>query len=721
MAQIKTPPELAIPKISGNIKIDGYLNEPAWKAALKVDDFYTYYPVDGKPADEKTAVLFGYDESSLYIAVICFDSSPELIRASISKRDEILDDDHVVLFLDTFNSGKESYEFCINPYGIQADGIYIDMVSQDFTPDYIYYSKGRIIKNGYIVEMEIPFKSLRFPSNSDQIWGVSIMRSIKHSDKELIWPAISLNSTTFIPQFAKIKGMDGITSSKNIELLPEFTTTQQGNLTTDTTGTDKFQGGSVQYELGINLKFGVLSNLTLDLTYNPDFSQVEADADKIDVNRRFPLYYDEKRPFFLEGTNIFNTPINAVYTRRIVDPRLGLKLSGKVDGLEIGLLSGIDEYYGSEEYLTGIAAWGPYYDPSFDRTAFMDKYRNAQSFHNIIRLRKDIWNYSHLGLLVTDKRFKDTYSTTYGFDGTFLIADEYSFTFQALHSQSKDLTSNNYKKDPAFHALLFRGSRTFNFQLYYDDIFPNFEVANGFLERTDYREGGLQVHYDIRSEDSFFPLVRPILYTTLMYNHDGEKIESYMAPMIMLETKGNNSLTLAYYRQFEEYTGFGFDKNWYWIDLISKTFSKLFFNFSAIWGDGIYYDAVYFGIDPFLGRMQSLQMGLEFKPLKNWATNFQLKKYLFRDPENSEEYRTEQNIYRLRTNFQFSREFFLRLILEHNDYYKDLDVNLLFSYQPSPGTVLFLGYNDYLMDNRANKYIRHARGLFAKLSYLFRF
>jgi hypothetical protein len=723
----KTPPSIKIPKLSGKIKIDGYLDENAWKNSAKIQNFYSYYPVDGKLADEKTAVLIGYSEASLYIGIICFDPAPDQIRATISKRDEILDDDHIVLFLDTFNSGRESYEFCFNPYGIQADGIYIDMVAQDFTPDYIFYSKGRRFQGGYIIEAEIPFKSIRFPNSPDLIWGVSIMRSIKHLDKELIWPEISLNSTTFIPQFAKLEGIKGITGGSHIEILPEFTTIQQGNLNLEN---GNFEQESMDYDAGINLKYGVLPNLTLDFAYNPDFSQVEADADKIDVNRRFPLYYDEKRPFFLEGTNIFKTPIDAVYTRRIVDPVLGIKATGNLAGLEIGVMGGIDEYYGSEEYLSSSGLARSYYDPRFDFNQFIDEYKNANSFHSILRLKKSIWDYSHVGLLVTDKRINDSYSTTYGIDGNLLIAAEYSLTFQALNSHSRDIYNNEYINDPAFYISLFRGSRTFNFQLLYNDIFPDFEVANGFLERTDFREGILQAYYDFRSASSYFTLLRPLLYLTQMYNHNGRKIESYINPRLMIESRGNNSLTISYTRQFEEYGGLDFKKDIYWIDLRSKTFYWLFFNASAVWGDGIYYDALYYGMQPFLGDIRSLQLGFELRPIKNWSTDLQYRKYLFSGSRNLIEYRTKQNIFRFRTNFQFTREFFLRFIIENNDYYKDLDINVLFSYHPSPGTVIFIGYNDYFMQSEGNisatlslggsNYQRYARGFFVKLSYLFR-
>lgn len=513
---------VTIPRFNESITIDGYLTEPVWKDAAIIKDFYTYRPVDGQPATEQTAVLLGYDESSLYVAFICFDPFPNLIRSSISKRDDIQEDDVIVLYLDTFNAGKETYHFSFNPDGIQADGIYIDMISEDYNPDYIFYSEGRKFKKGYIVEAEIPFKSLRFPDTDDMVWGIAIARTIKHLDKDIIWPAISRNSSSFVPQFGKLHGLENIRPGNNIEILPEATAIKSSY--TDTEG-DEYINDPPTYALGLNLKVGFLSNLTLDATYNPDFSQVEADADRIDVNRRFPLYYPEKRPFFLEGTNIFKTPIDAVYTRRIVDPLFGLKLTGNLGGYEIGILGSADEYYGSTEYLTNEYNNNPNSPNNpVDSTAFVDKYKNKQSYHTILRLRKDILDYSNMGLLFTDLHLKDVYSRTYGIDGNFLIANDYAFTFQALNSDTKDFLETEVKSDPAFYLNLFRGSRTFNFQVFYNDVFPDFRVANGFMEREpDYREGGLQVWYDFRSDDSFLQVIQPMVFVSQMYDHPNDE------------------------------------------------------------------------------------------------------------------------------------------------------------------------------------------------------
>jgi hypothetical protein len=716
--------ELNISKFSDPVKIDGVLEEVCWKDAAKIKKFYGFQPIDGEPAVEQTAVLLGFSENSFYAAFICFDPIPGNIRSSITKRDEIFDDDFIILYLDTFNDSKTAYQFAINPHGIQADGIYIEAVGEDFNPDFIFYSEGKRFKKGYILEVEIPFKSLRFPEKDDMSWGIAILRRINHLDKDIIWPRISRNLSTFIPQFGKIHHLRNISAGNNIELLPEITASRQ-----DFLFDDNLDEGSIKYEAGINLKYGLTSNLTFDLTYNPDFSQIESDADKIDVNRRYPLKYDEKRPFFLEGTNIFRTPIEAVYTRKLVNPLVGFKTTGQIGDYSIGVLGGIDEYYGSKQYLDDLAYYQSLYDPCFNTNEFMKKYLYENSYHGIVRLQKNIWDYSNIGILATDKEFGKLYSRTLGLDGRFIYDNEYIFTFQALQSQSKNFFETEEKQDPAFYAELYRRTRSFSFQLFYNDIYPNFEAENGFLERTDFRQFGTFAWYDIQSDKSFFRLVRPNFYAYQMHNHDNIKIEQFIAPSLTIQTSGQTKMIMSYYRMMEEYNGFNFNKNQFYFSLNNKTFPWLFVDFEALFGDGIYYYSVYEGIEPFLGNVNSISTSLLFKPTSQWINEISVNNYFFDGSYKSQKYQIIQDIYRFKTTYQFTRSLFLRIIIENNNYYDDLDLNILLSYQFIPGTLIFLGYNDYFIDFDPNyafnifdvKPTRFSRGFFSKFSYLFRF
>ncbi|MFN2127557.1 MAG: hypothetical protein ACK2TU_06825 [Anaerolineales bacterium] len=384
-------------------------------------------------------------------------------------------------------------------------------------------------------------------------------------------------------------------------------------------------------------------------------------------------------------------------------------------------------YYGSGEYLnsqhesfsSGIPADSA---AATDSSEYFDTYKGQNTYHTIMRLRKEVWSYSNIGFVFTDFHLKDTYSRTYGIDGNFLIADDYALTFQALNSNTKNYFDPQIKSDPAFYLNLFRGSRTFNFQIFYHDVFPDFTAATGFLEReSDYREGGLQVWYDIRSDDSFLQVIQPLLFVSQMYDHPteerkGKKIESYIVPSVSFSARGQNTLQISYYRQFEEYLGSEFYKNQYYASISTKTLSWLYANLSYFWGDGIYYS-----YDPFLGKTGTINWSLEFKPYKNWATLISGSNYLFTGNNEVTSVRIVQDILRLRSVIQFTRAFSFRLILQTDNYYQDIELNTLVGWQPSPGTLVFLGYNDYFNQMNRNNYIRFANGFFFKFSYLFRF
>jgi hypothetical protein len=324
-------------------------------------------------------------------------------------------------------------------------------------------------------------------------------------------------------------------------------------------------------------------------------------------------------------------------------------------------------------------------------------------------------------LLFTDIRLKDTFSRTYGIDGNFLIANEFALTFQALNSDTKDFFDPTVRSDPAFFLNLFRGSRTFNFQVFYHDAFPEFRAASGFMEReSDFREGGIQIWYDIRSDESFLQVIQPLLFISQMYDHPtndhpSQKLEGYFVPSLSFSALGQNVLKLSYYRQFEEYLGSEFNKDQYQASFSTKTLSWLFADISYFWGDGIYYS-----YHPFLGKTHTINWGLEFKPIKNWSTLINGSNYLFQGEDQGESLRIVQDILNIRSVFQFTREFFLRLIVQQDNYYKDLEINTLVGWQPSPGTVIFLGYNDYFNRNNREKFLRYSQGFFFKFSYLFR-
>jgi len=302
---------LKVPELSQPPKIDGVIENPLWeKEALKIEDFLQYTPKEKGTPTEKTVAYIGYDKKNLYFAFRCYDSDPKKLRAAVTSRDNIIDDDWIAIFIDTFNEKRRAFTFFINPRGIQMDLIRVEEGGNDNMDeswDTVFRSDGKIDEEGYVVEVALPFKSIRFPDKESKVWGVTLGRTIARKGEIVIWPPMSKSIPGLLSQERQIMIQGKVEKGKNFELMPIFTSLKNKNEKTD-------------LQPGMNFKWGISSDLTLDLTLNPDFSHIEADAPQIDVNQRFALYYSEKRPFFMEGMEIFRFPeIDMVYTRRIID------------------------------------------------------------------------------------------------------------------------------------------------------------------------------------------------------------------------------------------------------------------------------------------------------------------------------------------------------------------------------------------------------------------
>ncbi|MCK4337737.1 MAG: carbohydrate binding family 9 domain-containing protein, partial [Candidatus Aminicenantes bacterium] len=329
---------VVVPEFLKSPKIDGKLEKALWEKAAVLESFTQYEPREGTEPSEKTVAYIGYDRKNLYIAIRCYDSDPKEIRRTLTQRDKVFGDDGITVYLDTFNDKKRAFAFEVNPCGVQSDGVYTETKRRrrgmgfnkiDKNWDTYFLANARIDKEGYTVEISIPFKSLRFPNSDHQIWGLQIMRNIQRKNEEIYWHPRSRSINGFLIQAGEIRIDGELDTGKNLEIMPVAT----GLKTT---------GELFVPEAGLNLKYGLTSDLTADLTLNPDFSQVEADMPQIDVNQRFALYYPEKRPFFLEGKDFFDTPLELVYTRTIVNPDIGVKLTGKFGRTTVGFLSTYD-------------------------------------------------------------------------------------------------------------------------------------------------------------------------------------------------------------------------------------------------------------------------------------------------------------------------------------------------------------------------------------------
>jgi len=317
--------------------IDGVLDDPAWAAGLKFDGFKTFKPDYGKDASQKTEAYLAYDAENFYFAFRCYDSEPSRIKGAVCKRDTIFQDDIVFINLDTFNDRQSAFVFMLNPCGIQGDGMLTTSGNVELSFDAVWYSAGKVDDLGWTAEARIPLKSLRFPGRETLTMRVLFIRFFTRTSEQVSFPPIDPNYGSLLGQAQPFQ-ISGLKYKRVAELLPAFTFGRTQEATDDTQGELVRNRDLDIDDISLTGKLGLTSDLTLDGTYNPDFSQVEADAGQVDFNQRYALYYEEKRPFFLEGSELWQPggtveegPLSSiVYTRNIIDPVFGFKLSGKV-------------------------------------------------------------------------------------------------------------------------------------------------------------------------------------------------------------------------------------------------------------------------------------------------------------------------------------------------------------------------------------------------------
>src|SRR5712671_1931581 len=447
-AGLAVPPEkaqpLKMPKFDKVPVIDGKLDDEIWKQAAVLKDFDQVQPGDNIAPSKPTEVFLGYDSKFLYVAFHCYDE-PDKVRANIPKRDHIFDDDYVGILLDTFNDHRKAYEFDFNPLGVQADGIWTDGQNEDFNPDIVMESKGMLTSDGWTVEAAIPFKSLRYVAGKDKLWGAHFWRRIKRFNNELdMWMPINRDISSWLAQEGHLAGLEGISTERTLELIPSLTLSETGKrkgtlspaqLAAGMLDPGRMVNEPIKFDPGLTGKYTITPNVTLDFAVNPDFAQVESDQLVVTANQRFPIFFSEKRPFFLEGIDIFNTQIAAVHTRSIIDPVLAVKLTGKVGRNTFGMLVASDNAPGnlSEDdrafikedpaFILGIS------NPTKDQIASVHQSQDAlarildkNASFGILRLKRDIGKKdSFIGFLATYRKFVDQYNELGGFDSRFRV------------------------------------------------------------------------------------------------------------------------------------------------------------------------------------------------------------------------------------------------------------------------------------------------------------
>ncbi|HEU5049966.1 MAG TPA: DUF5916 domain-containing protein, partial [Gemmatimonadales bacterium] len=456
------PPVAQVPRIEAEVSVDGQLDEPAWAQAARLTGFRQYQPVDSRPAEQETEVRVWYSPSAIHFGIIASDASPQSIRATVADRDNLGDEDRVTIYIDTFNDQRRAFIFGVNARGAQEDGVRSEgqftpgelmAGNVDLNPDYRWESQGRITESGYEVEIRIPFKSLRFPGGSPQTWGLNIVRVTQRTGYQDTWADTRRANSSFLAQSGTVTGLEGMERGIVTEVQPFVTTAFVGA---------RAPGGDFEREdpdpsAGVNARLG-FTNFSLDATVNPDFSTIESDEGQVTVNERFALFFPEKRPFFLEGIELFATPNRLVYTRQIGDPLGGAKFTGKFGRLATAYLAALDETPGEDDAL-----------------------------FNIARARYDLGAASTAGMTYTDRVEGDAYNRVAAADAHLVFARLYFIEAQLGGSWTRDDAGT--RSGPIGKLEFDRTGRSWGFNYRLNAIDPDFATRAGFVNRTGIVEG----------------------------------------------------------------------------------------------------------------------------------------------------------------------------------------------------------------------------------------
>jgi hypothetical protein len=737
----KGGPPVAVPRFEEEAKIDGRLDEQAWTGAARLTGFWQYQPADGRPAAEQTEVLVWYSPTALHFGVLARDSDPGSIRATIADRDNLDRDDKITIYLDTFNDKRRAFFFTVNALGVQEDGVRTEGTwnagqmyggQLDKSPDYKWDSKGMLTEDGYTVELRIPFKSLRYPGNGPQSWGFNVLRKVQRTGYEETWTDARRASNSFLTQFGTLVGLHDLKRGVVTEVQPFVTAAKNGVRQQDGT----FQYEDLDVNPGANLRLA-FTNLSLDGTIFPDFSQVESDAGLVTVNERFALFYPEKRPFFLEGIELFSTPSQLVYTRQIIDPKFGGKVTGKIGRYGIAYLTARDE--------------APDGDVTF----------------NIARIRRDLGASSLAGVTFTDRTGAGGYNRVAAADVRYMFGKMYYLQGQVGGSWTED-PGGSPTSSPLWLAEFDRTGRAWGFNYKLSGVGEHFTSYSGYIPRNNIVEGHAFNRYTYYGEKgALIENVTVFLAPQRIWSYRGfgseAAIEGSEAVNVWTTLRKGWSIMATGKRQFVR-----FDPGMYALYTVRRptgvlepysapamlngefggTFSvatPVFQMFNARVevqeNDGpIFAEAA-------SGTETRITGSVNFRPneqIRVEATNTLSR--MRRARNDSEFARTV--IPRLKVEYQPLRSLFFRVVAEYRSQrqspledartgdpilvdgvpstaqrYNALRLDFLVSYLPTPGTVAYAGYGSSMEAERTFGFADLQRirdGFFVKIAYLFR-
>ncbi len=715
----------------------------------RVSGFIQNEPTDGAAATERTVVWLARTRTTLYVVFVCFDDKPGLIRSHLARRENILNDDNVVVLLDPFQDRQRGVEFRVNPAGVQADAAWTEANGEDYSYDLVWDSDGRITKLGWLGLFAILFRSLRFPANGTT-WGVVLARNLPRNSEADLWPRVAKNVSGILSQEGTmyVPGMEGVTGSHNVQINPYVLGQNEHTLETLDPNDPHFSTRNAEATAGGEAKAVWKDAIVFDATINPDFSDVESDQPQFTVNRRYPVYFPELRPFFLENASYFSTPMNLLYTRNIVRPEYGGRVTGKVGHTNLGLLA-IDDREPGETV--------PPDDPLFEK--------RASAY--VARVSQDLGKGSNVGLMYTDEEFGGGWNRIGGADFTWRANKNWTVLGQMVESSTHpseiesgaEIFPDGYGAGPASDVQVQRNGHAFNLFDEYVDVSAGFESTLGFFQTSNIRSDHLHANYQWFPKKSVIQSFGLETNQNVAFDHAHNRVYHYstfdpfwLLPrnIVLAPLVGQNSDTVGPQDGYAMPASENFTENFGGVVARGQPWAQLNFNLQCLRSGNVNYNPPR-GQTPFLMDQQTVSALVSINPLRQLtADNTYLLDRDFNAHTNAFVY--ESQMFRTKLNYQFTRALSARVIVEYDTTLtnpaetslvrtKQVQTQALLTWLPHPGTVVYVGYNsdlqnyDHMLCTRVGGrcdpsqpilprgpgYLNDGRQFFVKASYLLRF
>lgn len=729
---------LVMPLIQGEPSFDDFQNmapsSPLARSMAKVDNFIQREPEPGAPSAQRTEVYLGYDQVDLHVVFLAFDSDPNQIRANLSSRENIDGDDHVEITFDTFNDQRAAFSFRTTPLGIQWDARWTEGSSRragfDTTLEMVWESEGELTDQGYMARMSIPLRSLRFPDSSEQTWRIQFARNIPRLSEESYWPPYSVNVEGRLNQTAMLTGIRDVSPGNNSQIIPFIFAREVDSLDLDATGGPKFDASSEQ-DVGVDAKFVFNDSMVLDITLNPDFSQVESDQPQVTLNERFEVQFPERRPFFVENADFFATDSTLVFTRRIIDPEGGARFTGRAGDYGFGSILINDEA------------------PGLNR-ADGDPLQGEKANIAILRGFMDISDQDRVGVLMTSRDLADGYNRVLSLDGRFKLSNNWTTQLQLVGTESEPVSGGAETTGYQRNIQINRAGRTFSNHTHFIETTSDFRTELGFQSRF-FRSDSSGIHqrlgFNFYPEESSINRWNATLFGVYIDDIGGDKIFTQLAPSF-----GLNFDTNVFSASFNDYSETLRPKDFpgilsnrvYKYDDIQFGFANTTLNtlsFSADFRTGTTLNLVPpRGSLPNIANTTRFSFDMLWRPIDRLRiTNTYFNTSLENEAGGADIFTNE--IFRSNWNYQFTKEWSLRFIAQYDETDagpasrlvddENLNFDLLLRYVINPWSALYIGYNT----NQSNFDIVEMEGerevvvandlrkdgdqIFVKFSYLF--